>query len=97
MLDAVPLGLLSALTPSALLGLCLFSIITGRLVPVKTHERELLVRDQQITYLRAALDACREADGRRTNQVSELLEHSRVTTAIIRSLPSDIVDGEVTA
>ncbi len=98
MLEQVPFDLLGTLTPGALLGLCIFYIITGRLVPIKTHDRELLIRDQQIQYLRDALNTCRDAEGRRADQVSELMEHSRVTTAIIRSLPVGVeIQGEVAA
>src|SRR5690606_18579875 len=63
---------------------------------VKTHDRELLVRDKQIEYLTHALTTCREAADRRADQVGELMEHSRVTTAIIRSLP-EVESGEITA
>lgn len=93
MLDDLQFSLLGALTPGALLGLCIFFILTGKLVPIRTHDRELQVRDQQIAYLQAALDACRAVDEHRAGQVSELMEHSRITTEIIRSLPAGL-DGE---
>lgn len=96
MFEEVPISILGTLTPSALLGLCVFFIMTGRLVPVKTHDRELLVRDKQIEYLTHALTTCREAADRRADQVGELMEHSRITTAIIRSLP-EVESGEITA
>jgi hypothetical protein len=82
----LPPGIFGTLTPSVLLGVCVLFILTGRLVPVKTHERELGIRDKEIDYLRDALDTCREAEQRRTDQVAELIEHSRVTYAIINAL-----------
>lgn len=87
MFEGFPLESLGLLTPSALLGLCILAIITGRLIPLKTHERELQIRDRQITYLEQALKVSREVEQRQTGQIGELMEHSRVATAIIKSLP----------
>lgn len=95
MLEQLTFDALSTLTPSALLMVCIAFIITGRLIPVRTHERELQDRDQQIAYLQAALNTCRETDDRRTSQVSELMEHSRTTTAFFKSLSDEpATDGE---
>lgn len=87
MWEGLPLEWLGALTPGALLGACVAAIIAGRLIPLKTHKREIEVRDKQIEYLRQALEVYQEDSRRRALQVHELLEHSRMTTAIVRSLP----------
>jgi len=89
LLEQLSFDALSTLTPSALLMVCIAFILTGRLIPVRTHERELAARDQQIVYLQSALNTCRETDERRTEQVSELMEHSRSTTAFFKSLSTD--------
>lgn len=89
MLEEVPVNFLGMLTPGALLGLGIFFIMTGRLVPVKTHDRELLIRDQYISYMRDALDTYHENERRRANQISELLEHSRANTEIIKMFVAD--------
>ncbi len=87
MFEDIPLGLLGELTPSVLLGLCILLILIGRLVPVRTHDREIKSRDQQITFLQEALAASLETEQRRVEQIDELMEHSRVSTAIIQALP----------
>lgn len=93
MFEELPIELISTLTPSALLGMCILFILVGRIVPLRSHERELSIRDQEIEYLRTALSTCHDAELHRSSQVSELLEHSRIATAIIRSLT--VTDEEV--
>lgn len=87
--------MLGALTPSALLGLCVIFIIIGRLIPASTHARELAEKDRQIKYLQEALNTCRDVEEYRTAQVNELLEHSRAVTAVMRSLRAR-TEGELT-
>lgn len=91
MFTELPIEIIGALTPGALLGVCVLYIITGRLVPLKSHERELSTRDEEIIHLRNALDICYQSAQRRAEQVSELLECSRVTVEIIKSLRATIV------
>lgn len=96
LLGDIPLDVLGAVTPSALLSLCVIFIVIGRLIPAKTHERELQEKDRQILYLQDALATCRNAEEHRTSQVNTLLEHAHVITAIMRSLRTE-ADGEIAA
>lgn len=80
MIDGVPI---LSLTPGVLLGVLVLAIITGRLVPRRTHEDALHDRDQW----RAAHMVSEQARQASSDQVHELLEHARTTDAFIRSLP----------
>lgn len=56
-------------------------VLTGRLIPASTHERELANRDRQIERLIAENDVLvRQRDG--------LLELAQVTVGIVRALPA---------
>lgn len=80
MIDGMPI---LSFTPELLLGLLVLAIITGRLVPRRTHEDSLHDRDQW----RAAHMVSEQARQVSADQVEELLEHARTTDAFIRSLP----------
>ena len=95
MIDGLPL---SVLTPVGALCLVLalpyLQIARGKLVPQATvdrmvteHVRELEDRTHDRDEWRAAHRISETARGVAASQVEELLEHARVTDAIIRSLP----------
>lgn len=71
------------LAPSALAGLCVLLILTGRLVPRRTVEDITHDRDEW----RAAHRISEAARAEAASQVEELLEHARTTDAFMRSLP----------
>lgn len=72
---AAPGGAVAVLTGAV------WMVLTGRLIPASTHERELANRDRQIVRLIAENDALvKQRDG--------LLELAQVTVGIVRALPA---------
>lgn len=75
MLESLP-GWLGSWSPPALLGLVVLLVISGRLVPGRTHDRALA----RIEKLETTLEL-------RNEQIAELMELSRTTVAAIQALP----------
>ncbi len=76
--------------PGGLSGLVLagvWMILTGRLVPARTHDRMLADRDTQIDAWRSAHTAEMERGHALEAQVSELMELARTTVAVVKALP----------
>ena len=63
-----------------------WAIITGRLVPLQTHKRELEGRDKQIVHLTKAHDTLSEAHGETTRQNTQLIESLRITDRVLESM-----------
>lgn len=64
----------------------MWAIITGRLVPVQTHKRELEGRDKQILHLTNAHDTLSAAHGETTRQNTQLIESLRITDRVLESM-----------
>lgn len=77
--ESVPIGLL---TPGALLGIVIWLILVGRLVPRRTYDDMKEDRDHWRTA-HSISEAARQVSA---EQVSELLEHSRAANAFMGSL-----------
>jgi len=85
-LDSIPLY---ALTPSALIGIVVLLLLTGRLVPRRTLDDSLKREDQWRTAHGRSEDARMVSESARvemTGQVRELLEHAKTADALIRSI-----------
>jgi hypothetical protein len=83
----VPLDVLAGRGgPWVLVGLAVLSVLRGWLVPRATVDRERQLLEQRIADLLAAHNTARE-------QVSELLELGRTTTAVLQSLPRPPTKG----
>ena len=63
-----------------------WAIITGRLVPVQTHKRELEGRDKQILHLTTAHDTLLAAHGETTRQNTQMIESLRITDRVLESM-----------
>lgn len=79
-LAGLPLG---TLTPAGLLGLVIILIALGKLVPRRTLEDVIEDRNQW----REAHQTSEKARLELQQQVQELLESSRATSAFIRAIP----------
>jgi hypothetical protein len=79
-LEGIPVG---TLTPAALLGIIILFIAMGRLVPRRTMDD--VIKDR--TEWREAHRVSEQARLELQQQVNELLEHSRATSAFLQSLP----------
>lgn len=64
----------ATLTPSGLLLLAVLLILTGKLLPERTHTRIVEDKDEQLRV--------------QARQVEKLVENSETTLHLIRSLPS---------
>lgn len=81
------------LTAGVLLGIVILSIVLGRLIPVRTAERELADRDAQIASWKAAYEAERQRGEVQAEHLGELMELSRTTVAIVQALPRAMTGG----
>jgi hypothetical protein len=68
------------LTPSAALGLVVLMILTGNLIPRKTHERELNREITRGDEFKALADKALDAH-------AELVESTRITADALKAIP----------
>lgn len=61
----------------------LWAILTGRLVPLGTHLRELQVRDTQIVDLTKTRDTLSETVAETTRQNTQLIDSLRITDKVL--------------
>jgi hypothetical protein len=80
MIEGIPVG---AYGPTALVGIAILLILTGKLVPRRTYDDVIHDRDEW----RAAHRISETARAVAADQVEELLEHARTTDSFIRALP----------
>ncbi|WP_160051088.1 hypothetical protein [Nocardiopsis sp. FR26] len=73
---------------AGLVGLGVFLIWTGRLLPRSTVEDLLKARDERLADYKAANDALQESGRLKDQQISELLEHSRTSVSLLQALRS---------
>jgi hypothetical protein len=71
--------LLGALGPAALAGLAVLLVLLGRLIPRSMHDQIVADKDKTIAVERQRADLLLQ-------QNAELLEHARVTAAVIQAL-----------
>lgn len=78
-MSGIPAELLGTLGPTALAGLAVLMVLSGRLIPRSTH-------DAVVADLRQTIEVERERGRLLLEQNGELLEHARTTTAVITAL-----------
>ncbi|WLP90266.1 hypothetical protein [Gordonia sp. NB41Y] len=74
------------ISTGALLAVAVVLLLTGRLIPRTTHDREIADKDAQITYLQAALDVNREKSSELLRQNGLLLDAARSGTLAAAAL-----------
>lgn len=72
-MDGVSADLVGALTPGALLGLGLLFILLGRLIPLRSHQRELDAANQRAAEWQEAYRAERARADAYGQQLAEVL------------------------
>lgn len=82
-MDSVPLSLFDGVGVVTVVLLVGWMVWTGRLVPRRTHEDALHDRDEW----RAAHRISEAARVEMSGHFESLLEHARVTEAVLRALP----------
>jgi hypothetical protein len=59
--EPLPWGVLGDLSPWAILALTVIALILGRLIPIRTHEREIAAKDAIIADLKSSLESERSS------------------------------------
>lgn len=85
MMDLMPF--VGQFGPPAIAALAVLGVLTGRLVPSRTYDRELKHREDQITIWREAYTNERARAELHAQQVDKLLELSETTVDIVKALP----------
>ncbi len=84
MIEGIPVAALTPWGIVLVVALLPYILVArGKLIPRSTYED--IIRDRD--HWRAAHGVSEETRATQTAQVSELLEHARVTTTILRALP----------
>jgi len=84
---AIPLGQLSINGVLVILVVAVvWAIFTGRLVPEKTHLRELQVRDTQIVDLTKTRDTLSETVTETTRQNTQLINSLSITNKVLEAI-----------
>lgn len=87
---AIPLGQLSINGILVIIvATVVWSIISGKLIPEKTHLRELATRDNQIVDLTKARDTLSDTVGETTRQNTQLIDSLRITDRVLEALRSE--------
>lgn len=85
-MESLPLG---TLTPGVLLGLAVWLLLTGRIVPRKTLEDHL----EEITFLRAAIENLQAVKLELAKQNTKLLGDKDLSVQILQSRRTDQADS----
>jgi hypothetical protein len=89
-MESLPIG---TLTPGVLLGLAVWLLLTGRIVPRKTLEDHL----EEITFLRSAIENLQAVKLELAKQNTKLLGDKDLSVQILQSRRTDVADDTVTA
>lgn len=95
MLDAVPPQLLTGAGWGSLILLAVWLIFTDRLISRGSHLREIAGKDDQISYLRKALDRREEQVAVRDEQMQKLLTNSDLTVQLLQSVAREARRGDL--
>lgn len=96
LIGAIPLGQLSINGVLVILVVAVvWAIFTGKLVPEKTHLRELAVRDTQIVDLTKTRDTLSETVTETTRQNTQLINSLSITDKVLEALRGEagVPDG----
>lgn len=92
MLDGISLGLIQQIGPWGIVTLIAIAIVTGRLVPRVTVQRERELLEKRVEDWKAAYELTERARSVQSDQLNEILDIVRTTSRALRDT-RDTRDG----